>query len=123
MSRSARTSWLDLLIAGLLAVLTSRELLRELREGPAPDHARNGRASLSARPAPGREHRAPADKPPLPPGVHLPRPSVWPMVLGGGLSLLLFGVVTSYAFIAIGVLLILGALAGWIGDLLHAGTE
>jgi hypothetical protein len=45
------------------------------------------------------------------------------MVLGGGLSLLLFGVVTSYAFIAIGVLLILGAVAGWIGDLLHAGTD
>jgi hypothetical protein len=58
-----------------------------------------------------------------PPGVHLSRPPIWPMVLGGGLSLLLFGVVTSYAFIAIGVLLILGAVAGWIGDLLHAGTD
>jgi hypothetical protein len=45
------------------------------------------------------------------------------MVLGAGLSLLLFGVVTSDAFIAIGVLLILGALTGWIGDLLHAGTD
>jgi hypothetical protein len=59
----------------------------------------------------------------LPPGVHLPHPSIWPMVLGAGITLLLFGVVTSYAFIAIGVLLILGAVGGWIGDLLHADAN
>jgi hypothetical protein len=118
-SRSARPSWLDLLIAGLLAVLTSREVLRELRGQPALDHARNGQAS----PAAAKRPFSPAGRTALPPGVRLPRPSIWPMVLGGGLSLLLFGVVTSYAFIAIGVLLILGALAGWIGDLLHAPAD
>ena len=116
MSRSGRTSWLDLRAAALLALLTGREVLREIRERPALDHARNGQARPSA-------GMLPAEPRPLPPGVHLPRPSVWPMVLGGGLSLLLFGVVTSYAFMAIGALLILGALAGWIGDLLHAGAE
>jgi hypothetical protein len=122
-SRPGRTSWLDLLVAGLLALLTGREVLREFRQHAALGHARNGQASASARPIAAGRARLLADRPPLPPGVHLPRPSVWPMVLGGGLSLVLFGVVTSYAFIAIGVLLILGALAGWIGDLLHAGTE
>ena len=123
MSRTTNTSWLDLLIAGLLALLTSREVLRELRAQPALDHARNGQASPSARPPAATRPCSPAGRTPLPPGVHLPRPSIWPMVVGAGLSLLLFGVVTSYAFIAIGVFLILGALAGWIGDLLHAGTD
>ncbi len=128
MTRSGRTPWLDVLVAGLLAVLTGREVLKDIRgrhttaDAPArhlieehPQHAlqRSGDGeSLSER-----------GSQPLPDGVQLPRPSVWPMVLGGGLSLLLFGIVTSYAFIAIGMLLILGALGGWIGDLLYAGAD
>ena len=55
--------------------------------------------------------------------MNQPRPSVWPMVLGGGLTLVLFGVVTSLAFVGAGLLLMLMALAGWIGDLLHAGSD
>ena len=49
----------------------------------------------------------------------LPETSVWPVVLAGGLALLLLGVVTSLSFSVLGALLIVGALMGWIGDLLH----
>jgi hypothetical protein len=49
----------------------------------------------------------------------LPETSVWPVVLAGGMALLLFGVVTSLSFSVLGALLIVGALKGWIGDLLH----
>jgi Cytochrome c oxidase subunit IV len=51
--------------------------------------------------------------------VHLPSPSVWPFVLGGGLSLALFGVATSWLFTAVGAVLALWALVGWIEDLRH----
>ena len=50
----------------------------------------------------------------------LPETSVWPVVLAGGMALLLFGVVTSLSFSVVGALLIVAALKGWIGDLLHA---
>jgi hypothetical protein len=50
----------------------------------------------------------------------LPETSLWPVVLAGGMALLLFGVVTSLSFSVLGALLIVGALKGWIGDLLHA---
>ena len=49
----------------------------------------------------------------------LPETSVWPVVLAGGMALLLFGVVTSLSFSVVGALLIAAALKGWIGDLLH----
>jgi hypothetical protein len=49
----------------------------------------------------------------------LPETSVWPVVLAGGMALLLFGVVTSLSFSVLGALLIVGSLKGWIGDLLH----
>ncbi len=50
----------------------------------------------------------------------LPEPSLWPVVLAGGMALLLFGVVTSLSFSFVGALLVLAALKGWIGDLLYA---
>ncbi len=53
----------------------------------------------------------------LPEGVHLPAPSIWPVVLAAGITLLLFGVVTSLAFSVAGALLAIVALAGWIGEL------
>lgn len=51
--------------------------------------------------------------------AHLPQPSPWPLVLAGGITLLLFGVVSSYVFSALGVFLIVWALAGWMGELRH----
>jgi hypothetical protein len=52
--------------------------------------------------------------------LHLPAPSVWPVVLALGVTLLLFGVPTSRAFTVVGALLVAWALWGWIEDLRHA---
>ncbi len=53
------------------------------------------------------------------PAVHLPAPSIWPAMLALGIALLLFGVPTSYAFSVVGALLMIWAIAGWIGELRH----
>ncbi len=53
----------------------------------------------------------------------LPEGSVWPVVLAAGISLLLFGVVTSLSFSVVGAVLIGGALKGWMGDLLHGRDD
>jgi hypothetical protein len=50
---------------------------------------------------------------------HLPGPSVWPCTIGAGITLMAFGVVSSLVFTAIGVVLLIGGLAGWIGELRH----
>ena len=50
---------------------------------------------------------------------HLPAPSIWPLVLAGGVTLLAFGIVTNLTFSIIGLLLSAWALAGWIGELRH----
>ena len=52
--------------------------------------------------------------------VHLPAPSIWPAALAAGLTLLFFGLLTSYAFSAFGAALMACALRGWIGELRHA---
>jgi hypothetical protein len=57
-------------------------------------------------------HQAPEHE-----SVHLPAPSLWPFVLGGGLALAFFGVATSWFFIAFGAVLVIWALVGWIEDL------
>ena len=53
----------------------------------------------------------------------LPERSVWPIVLAGGIALLLFGVVTSLSFSVLGALLIAGALRGWVGELLRGRPD
>jgi hypothetical protein len=45
--------------------------------------------------------------------------SIWPMVLAGGLTLLLFGVPTSLPFSVVGAGIMAIALRGWIGELRH----
>jgi hypothetical protein len=45
--------------------------------------------------------------------VHLPAPTVWPMVLALGIALILTGMVTSAAVSALGLLLALAAGVGW----------
>jgi hypothetical protein len=44
-------------------------------------------------------------------------PSMWPAILSGGLTLAGLGVVTNVAFSLVGLLLIIWALAAWIGEL------
>jgi hypothetical protein len=50
---------------------------------------------------------------------HLPPPSVWPATVGAAVSLMAFGVATSLALSALGVLLLAIGLFGWIQDLRH----
>ena len=45
--------------------------------------------------------------------VHLPAPTVWPMVLALGISLMLTGMVTHWVISALGVVLILRSSYGW----------
>jgi cytochrome c oxidase subunit 1 len=52
--------------------------------------------------------------------IHLPPPSIWPLIMAAGITFLLFGLVTNLVFSAVGVLLIVAALGGWIGESLHA---
>jgi hypothetical protein len=53
--------------------------------------------------------------PTLPPGVHLPDPTIWPAVFSFGLMGVIFGLVLqSWFILPIGVLLSLIGLIGWI---------
>jgi cytochrome c oxidase subunit 1 len=47
------------------------------------------------------------------PEVHLPAPSFWPIVLAFSLALIAAGVVSSLIVSVVGLLLLLGAIAGW----------
>jgi hypothetical protein len=49
--------------------------------------------------------------------AHLPQPSVWPAVVGAGVSIAAFGVATSFAFCGLGAILFVWGLSGWIGEL------
>ena len=51
--------------------------------------------------------------------IHLPKPSVWPFVCGLGITLAACGVLTSLVFSVAGLLVMVWALAGWIGELRH----
>ena len=51
--------------------------------------------------------------------IHLPHPSVWPVVCGVGITLAAFGVLTWLSFSVAGLLVLAWGLAGWIGELRH----
>jgi cytochrome c oxidase subunit 1 len=53
--------------------------------------------------------------------VHLPTPSVWPVTLAGGITLIGFGVLTSLALSVLGALMLVWGLVGWIQELRHGG--
>ena len=42
-----------------------------------------------------------------------PAVSIWPIILGAGLALMVTGIVTSLIVSIVGVIMLLGALAGW----------
>lgn len=48
---------------------------------------------------------------------HVPRPTYWPAVMALGVTFLAWGVVTTYVISAVGLVLFMIALAGWIGEL------
>jgi hypothetical protein len=50
---------------------------------------------------------------------HVPSPSLWPMTVAGGFTLVGFGLLTSFALSGLGALLMLWGLFGWIQELRH----
>lgn len=50
---------------------------------------------------------------------HLPGPTYWPAALALACVFLLWGIVASYIISAVGLLLLVAALVGWIGELVH----
>jgi uncharacterized membrane protein YagU involved in acid resistance len=50
--------------------------------------------------------------------VEMPRPNVWPMVLGLGIVLVAAGVALHIAFLVAGIAIFIAGLTGWIGQLL-----
>jgi hypothetical protein len=52
-------------------------------------------------------------------GIHLPKPTIWPFVVGLGIAVVAFGFVTSWWFAGLGIVVLVVGVAGWIGDLLH----
>ncbi len=59
----------------------------------------------------------PVERAPGAENVHLPAPSIWPLVCAAGITLLAFGVVTHLAFSVFGLLLTVRALGGWIEEM------
>jgi hypothetical protein len=57
------------------------------------------------------------DKESAPAQIHLPSPSIWPIALGLGVTLIFFGVLTAWAFSLAGAVLFVAALAKWIGQI------
>ena len=50
---------------------------------------------------------------------HLPAPTYWPAVLALGVTLIGMGIVTGLVLSAVGVVILVVGLIGWIGDLLR----
>jgi hypothetical protein len=50
---------------------------------------------------------------------HLPAPSIWPATVGAAVALMAFGVATSLALSALGIVLLAFGLFGWIRELRH----
>jgi hypothetical protein len=53
----------------------------------------------------------------------IPRPTYWPAVLAFGCALAGFGVLTSYIFSILGVLIFILAISKWIGEMVHERQE
>ena len=49
--------------------------------------------------------------------IHLPRPSVWPMVVAAGISLLCAGIALVLVISLIGALVLALGLSGWIQEI------
>jgi len=46
--------------------------------------------------------------------IHLPGPSIWPLILGLGIAVLVLGIVYRGPVLALGLLLFLTGVVGWI---------
>jgi hypothetical protein len=50
---------------------------------------------------------------------HIPSPSIWPMTMAAGVTLVAFGILTVPALSGLGGVLIVSGLVGWIQELRH----
>lgn len=60
----------------------------------------------------------PTPAPGRPESVEMPTATIWPLVMSIGVTLLFFGIATSLAFSAVGAVLTIAGLSGWIVQLL-----
>jgi hypothetical protein len=67
----------------------------------------------------GAARGAPHDDWSTPQPARVPEPTYWPATLALGIVLLLWGVVTSVVISAVGLLVTVVALGGWIGAMRH----
>ena len=51
--------------------------------------------------------------------TEIPRPTFYPAAMAFGVTLLLWGFITSPVLLAVGGIVLLVALAGWIGEIRH----
>jgi len=51
--------------------------------------------------------------------ARLPRPTWWPAALAFGITLLAWGIVTSWMISAVGLVIFIVALGGWIREIIH----
>jgi hypothetical protein len=56
------------------------------------------------------------DAPPIGEELHLPEPTILPVLTGVGITLALVGVTTFFELTVVGVLLTLGCVVAWIKD-------
>lgn len=76
-------------------------------------------------PAPAHENKSLPTADQNPPDWHaplpekIPEPTVWPLVLALGTTLLAWGVVTAWTLSLVGLLLFAVAAGGWIAELRH----
>ncbi len=140
MLRSIKDALIGVVSAIAGALLTVMGMKRALK--PAPSGTKNREAATSTgvaeRDDDTTEHggtegvapqslhdRAPSQTPRIPPGwtapqpAHLSEPTYWPVVMALGITLLLWGIVTSFLISLVGLALFGLSLAGWIGDILH----
>jgi len=51
--------------------------------------------------------------------VHLPSPSVWPIVSAFGVMMLSFGFLAGWVYGLFGAIILIVGLRGWVGDMRH----
>lgn len=51
--------------------------------------------------------------------IHLPSPSLYPIILASGISTIGLGILTNVIFIIFGLMISIWALAGWAAELRH----
>lgn len=88
---------------------------------PAASSPQHPHEDQQASATPGDQHPAIELRPGWHPVVHegLPAPTYWPAVLAFGITLIAWGILTTWIIAAVGLIVFAVAIAGWIGDLLH----